>query len=776
MSYIADDNCQVIMQTHFRTTIHIPFCLIITIMIYGLLLSSSPCNGQSAEKSQRPAIGLALSGGGSHGIAHLGVLKVMEESGLRPDYITGVSMGSIVGGLYSIGYPVDSLIDIIKSLDWNLLLGNRIPENKIIFQEKPHFYNSLITLSLSRDRVNLPSGLSNGQQIENMLGYYSWPAADINDFSKFPIPYMAIGSDLLSGSMIELKKGYLPDAMRASSAVPSIFTPYRIDTLLLVDGGLLRNIAIPEVKNMGADIIIASYTGFLLYGEEELESVASILKQVGFLMSFKDFMKTKEMADILIIPDVRGISSTVFSNPDTLIQRGYNAALKYKERFRIIADSLDAIYGKQVPRASLLDKQVYRFDRIDITGNHLTTRKQIAGVLDIAPGDTVDKNKVNEGIELLYGKAWFEKIGYRILSKDDSLILQVNCKERPRAMIYGSLHYDNALSSGVLLSFTGRDLLTPRSVINIDSYIGEYYRLKVSLMQFVDASQKFGVEAALFMDNTRLPLVTVRGETGAMFSRNVTAGLFVNKRISLNHMMKAGAEFENLNLITDYLPASRIKRLGYDYITLIYDYEANTLDSKNFPDEGVEYSLSASTSGLFSGVLRTDSTRIVYTDSDTSGFSFNRFYTGRAWFRSYFSPSSRVTLKINGEALFITTVDSIAAQNNFYTLGGIEPITNRSIPALGFHPGQIPVKSVAGIGMSVDVEIMKDLHLTGGCNFFGIQEPSDKTYFYFLGGYGLGVGYMTIAGPIQVGIMHGIYSRELLFSPVKGYVSVGFTF
>jgi len=202
------------------------------------------------EISKRPSVGLVLSGGGAHGIAHLGVIKVMEEAGLRPDYITGVSMGSIIGGLYSLGYTADSLHKLLKMTNWKLVLSNKISENKVVFLEKAHFYHSIISLPLSFRKVMFPSGLINGQQFENTLSFYAWPAADINDFSRLPIPFMCLATDIKTFKTVDLRTGYLPDAIRASSSVPSIFTPIKIDSLLLLDGGLIRNFAASEVKEM----------------------------------------------------------------------------------------------------------------------------------------------------------------------------------------------------------------------------------------------------------------------------------------------------------------------------------------------------------------------------------------------------------------------------------------------------------------------------------------------------------------------------------------------
>jgi len=255
--------------------------------------ASVQINGQNP--SERPLVGLVLSGGGACGFAHIGVLKVLEEAGLKPDIITGVSMGSIVGGLYALGYSADSLEKISKSIDWDQVLSNRIPEDMVIFPEKVHFQNSIITLPLSFKKEILPKGLTNGQQIENVLSFYAWPAADIHDFSKLPIPFMCLGTDIVRLEKVELKNGYLPYAMRASSAVPSILTPLKIDSLLLIDGGFLRNFAASEAKEMGAGILIGAYTGGKQSPEEKINSIGDILKQLGFFTGITDYMKEKEI-------------------------------------------------------------------------------------------------------------------------------------------------------------------------------------------------------------------------------------------------------------------------------------------------------------------------------------------------------------------------------------------------------------------------------------------------------------------------------------------------
>jgi len=747
----------------------------IVFRIILLLLFFSPSVMNAQKVHERPTIGLALSGGGAHGIAHLGVIKVMEEAGLRPDYITGVSMGSIIGGLYSMGYSSDSLRKILKSLNWKLLLSNKLPENKVIFLEKNHFSNSIVSLTLSLRKVVLPSGLINGQQVENTLSYYVWPAADISDFSKLPIPFLSVAADIITYKKVILKSGYLADAIRASFSVPSIFTPLRIDTLLLLDGGLIRNFEVTEAKKMGADIIIGSYVGFNGYKADKLQTVSGILEQIAMFRSLDDFEKERKLVDVLIKPQTKGLSIFDFTNVDSLIKRGYDAALPYKKYFKKLADSLNNI-AAQKPLVNILDKKSYAFQKIEVRGNRNYSKDQILGVLNISPGEEVDRSMITNGIELLYGKAWFDKVKYRVIPRNDSLILEIDCIEKPQSMLYGSVHYDNALLSGIIVEVSMKDQLTQRSIINLRSCIGQYYRADLSYLQFMDRNEVFGLSLSLLSDNTLIPIYNIHGERGDVISRNFTPVISINQRIGLNNMMSISERFENKNLIPHYISDVGLENLSYNYISTTYNYQINSLDSKSFADRGTRFNFSAGTSKLKSAIIRTDSSRTVYKYRESYVFDPKRFYTLFGNIDHYYSPNSKITFDFGGDVLFVSATDSISAQNNFYLLGGETRISDRSISMIGFQPGEIPVRKAAGFRTGVDYELTEDLHLSLIGNIFAIQEMNRSKGFSLLSGVGIGAGYMSIIGPIKIGVMYGEYHKEQYFNRIKGYLSIGYNF
>jgi NTE family protein len=748
----------------------------IVVLIFSLLpLLLLPSEILAQGYGERPHVGLVLSGGGANGMAHVGVLKVMDEAGLRPDYITGVSMGSIVGGMYSIGYKADSLEKILKKVNWNLVFSNKIPENKVIFPEKKHFLNSVISLPLSFRKVRLPSGMINGQQIESMLSFYGWPAADINDFSKLPIPFMCLATNLITCKIAELKSGYLPDAIRASMAVPSIFTPQKIDSLLLIDGGILRNFAASEVRDMGADIIIGSYTGRYPHKEDELQSVTEIMMQLSLFTGLYDFAEERKLVNLLIEPDLSGLTATIFKNVDSTIQRGYRAALPYKDYFRKLADSLNRI-GPQKPIENILNKQYYSFDKIEINGNKIYSDNQILGVLDIEPGEKVDKYLINDKIELLYGKVWFEKVKYRFVKRNDSLILAIDCIEKPRAILYGSLHYDESLKTGVVIGLSVKNLLARRSVIDFYSFISQFYRLRFDYLQFIDRNQEYGLSANIYADNTLLPKIEIFGEAGSLISRNLYSSLTLNRRLGLNHMMSISASLDMLNLIPNYISDLHLKKLSYNYISATCEYNINTLDIKHFPNKGIVLNLSAGTSKLLSGIIRTDSSKTTYKENNGGSFSFDRFFTLSGNLKHYFSSGNKVTFAVSADALYISDSDSISAQNNFFLLGGISSLSRRSIPMIGFHANEIAVKKLAGIGAEIDVELIESLHLNFMANIFACQKADRDERFTFLSGYGIGAGYMSVIGPLRVGLMYGKSSNEKYLKQIKGYISLGYNF
>jgi NTE family protein len=682
-------------------------------------------------------------------------------------------MGSIIGGMYSIGYGSDTLYRLLKRLNWDDMLSNKMQENRIFFPEKARFYNSIISLSINQKKFTIPSGLNNGQLIENTLSYFSWPVADIGDFSKFPIPFVCNATDIITYSKVDFKKGYLPDAIRASFTVPSIFTAHKIDTLLLLDGGLIRNFPATEAREMGADILIGSYVGFEKNSVEKLQSLPGIIGQIAMFRSLEDFNEEKKLVSILVKPDVDRFSVADFNNVDSLMNAGYMAAIPFRDKFRKLADSLNALGSKQtVP--DILDKSAFTFDGIEINGNKFYSDYDIIGVLDIVPGEEVNRNYLTERIELLYGKAWFEKVKYRILPRNDSLILAIDCEEKPTAMLYGSAHYDNSLESGLILGLTLKNLLTHGSVIDVNSYLGKYYRVKAGLQQYLGRNQKFGASIIYSLDNTLFPWLEHNNETGNTFSRNQYFDIGINNYLGLNNLMTLSLGYAMTNLKPDYISDSNIKNYSYNYLSSDFTFSRNTLDSKHFPDKGIIVNLRGSFSKLRKASQRIENSEIVVSDDDN--YDPENFFTFRAGVTQYISTGEKITFAVGGEALYVTDSDTLSSQNNFFLLGGIQADTRRSVQMTGFHPNELKVRRMAIFRTELDIEFLRDLHLNLMADLSAMEDDKHPYELIVLSGYGLGLGYNSIIGPVKAGVMYGSFPGETHFKSLKSYLSIGYNF
>ncbi|MDR2887737.1 MAG: BamA/TamA family outer membrane protein, partial [Bacteroidales bacterium] len=631
------------------------------------------------------------------------------------------------------------------------------------------------SISISTKGVNIPSGLNNGQQIEKNLGYYLWPVADIADFSKLPIPFVCNATDIITYRNTELKNGYLPDAIRASFTVPSVFTPIQIDTLLLLDGGLIRNFPASSAKGLGADILVGSYVGFDKYSVEKLHTLPGIIGQIAMSRSAEDFEEEKKLVSLLARPDVARFSVADFNNVDSLVMAGYVAALPLKDRFKRLADSLDML-GRQQPAPRLPDKNSIAFDRIEITGNRIYSTEQIAGILDITPGEPVDRRHLTEKIDLLYGRSWFEKVKYRVVSRNDSLILAIDCVEKPNAMLYGSVHYDNALQAGLIMGFTLKNYPVHRSVIDFNSYIGTYYRIRTDILQYFGKNQKMGFNINLFADNTLLPWLEHNAATGNTYSRNTTYRASINNYTGLSNMFSVYGSYEETALKPDYyVPANSAANYKYNYISSGLVFSRNTLDSKYFPGKGVLLNLSVGVSKLHSARQHSRYSETVMTEQP--GYEPSAFYSARGSITNYFR-AGNVTVALGGEAIYTGKSDSISEQNNFLLLGGVQATTKRSVAMPGFHPNQIKVRNMAAVRSEIYVALLKDLYINIMAGFAAAGNIADAPAgnIVFLSGYGLGASYNSVIGPIKAGIMYGEYGEERHFKHLKTYISIGYDF
>ncbi len=286
--------------------------------------------GSSIEIQQagRPRVALALSGGGARGFAQIGVLKVLEENSIPVDAIAGTSIGAIIGGLYSVGYTAAEIESLATSVSWDETISDVPRRDQLFLTQKEENSSPLLRLRFRGMRLAMASGYSSGYYLTALLTrlLINAPAAPRNDFRALPIPIRVVCSDLLSGRRIMLETGSLIQAIRASMAIPLLFTPVHVDSLLLVDGGLVQNLPVAEARSTGADMVIALDTSSKLRNGRQLDAPWKIADQVTTIMQQEKLENELARADIAIVPSLSGIANTDFHRITDIIASGEAAA------------------------------------------------------------------------------------------------------------------------------------------------------------------------------------------------------------------------------------------------------------------------------------------------------------------------------------------------------------------------------------------------------------------------------------------------------------------
>ncbi len=403
--------------------------LVLNVLIASLLLTETFIS-QAQEKTakpDRPKIALVLSGGGAKGFAHIGVLKVLEEEGIPIDLIVGTSMGSLVGGIYSLGYNAAELETLVKSMNWETTLTDDVPRAFLSSNDQLIKQRYIFSLPMNGDKKpSLPQGLIKGQNVLNIFCGLSGNVPANADFSKFPIPFACVTTDLETGKEVVLKNGFLPTAMFSSMAIPIAFQSSDREDHLLVDGGLVNNFPTDVAKKMGADFIIGVDIRNDFYDRRTLKSLDNVISQlINFFDQSKD-SANNSLCNLLIRPNIAGYSMSSFNKQavDTLIVRGEKEANKFRKQ-------LQELKTKYQLKPSEKSRTLLKPDRWHITdltfaGKYNLDNDFLRKTLHLEiPGD-FSSEEIKTAIDHLYGLGGFDRIYYNLTDTEKGKSLNLN--------------------------------------------------------------------------------------------------------------------------------------------------------------------------------------------------------------------------------------------------------------------------------------------------------------------------------------------------------------
>lgn len=402
-----------------------------------LLLSSLSAVTLAAD---RPKIGLALGGGGAKGAAHVGVLKVLEELNIPVDYIAGTSMGAYVAGMYASGLSAAEIEQRMLATDWNQGFSDKVAREKLSYRKKKQNEQFLLQSDIGFDgtSIALPHGVIQGETMARLLRESTSSLANFKSFDDMPIPYRAVAVDLEKMEPYILKQGNLVNAMQASMSVPGALRPMEIDGRYLADGGIVNNLPIDVLKDMGADIIIAVDIGSPLVSKDKLDSYLTILDQLSNYMTQSSTQKQIALMsdkDILLKPAISEIGTGDFDRMPEILPLGVVAAHEKINQLRALSVPKEeyVLYAdnKRDVRAGLPTGDRFIVDRVEIETDAQLSDSSIRARLKVKPNRPYSKKRLERNIQTLYAEGIFERVDYEFETVAGERVLKVTAKEKP---------------------------------------------------------------------------------------------------------------------------------------------------------------------------------------------------------------------------------------------------------------------------------------------------------------------------------------------------------
>ncbi len=718
-----------------------------------------------------PKVGLVLSGGGAKGLAHIGALKIIEEAGVRIDYIGGTSMGAIIGALYASGYTADQLDSIFHETNFNILIQDELPRAAKTFYEKRDAEKYAITLPFDNFRVSFPSALSKGQNVYNLMSKLTLHLQDKNDFSELPIPFLAVATDVETGEEVILDNGYLPQAISASAAIPTLFSPVLVGNRLLTDGGVVNNFPVEELRKRGAEVIIGIDVQDTLAVRKDLNSVFEILTQISNFRTIEDMREKITKTDVYIAPDIKPFTVMSFDRGGDIIEVGEEAALRKMEELKAIAarqDSSRIIRNKIPPVDSLFIAD------LRIEGNTSYPREYVLGKLKLKYPTSISYKDLKLGINNLSATRNFNRINYQLAPVYNGYVLILQLEENPNKMLLRlGVHYDNVYKSGALLNLTRKSLFETNDVASLDVVLGDNFRYNFNY----------------YLDKGFYWSIGIRSRYNS-FSEDVSFD-FAREN--------AGLEGSGINLLEvdyqDYTNQVYVETLFKQVFSLGMGLEHKYLDiaSKTIgaaPNEdgtGGVFDKSSYYSGF--GTLKLDSydnkyfpTRGFYFDGDFHWYIYSTDYQGifspfslaKGTIGYVFTPANNFTTRISSEAGFRIG----SSRNNIFDffLGGYgNDFINTFIPFYGYDYIGLSGDSFSKGLVEFDYEFMDKNHVILSANYANIENGLFVNGDWFTipdySGYALGYSLETFIGPLEVK-----YTISPELKQNQWYFSLGFWF
>jgi NTE family protein len=645
-------------------------------------------------------------------------------------------------------------------------------------------------LGINRGKPELPQGLIVGQRLSETLSTVTRHVHAIEDFNDLPIPYACVATDIATGEAVVLNSGSLPLAIRASMAIPSIFTPVEIDDRLLVDGGLVRNFPVPECRAMGADIIIGVFVSGGLLEKEKLKSAVDVLSQSAFVLSAFDSEEQKTKCDLLIEPDITDFSTMGFEDTPAIIKKGEEAAALARPALKALADSLDLPPIGTITVKDMPDRDTVIIRKVEVINNVHIPDAYVAGRMRIKQNEQISIEHIEQRVDAIFGTGYFQKLLYELAPNDEGTYdLILNVEESYQAQIKFAIHYDTENRAGVTLNYTHRNLL-PASRLLLEGDIAENPRAQFNFIKYVGSRQSLALKLGMNYRKSDIPnLESKNGDITGVFRNTYFNPYFsVFQTSRRNYSVGLKGQFES-SVFKPKIGGDDIRalnKLDWQSWSLNFHAAYNSLNNRYFPIRGSHYEVSLKYSiDIEYQIDFIESGEILPISLDIDPFPALHAEHNNLWsLTRWLSFGIRNSLTMNFIDRSDDVIGALPYMNDQVLIGGYRPLMANGMAFWAGEPTEYYADHLFFNQMMMQFNPISNVYIQLVSQYINAEYPmkwiyselSEDSYFFgdehhSLFGYGAMVSVNSIIGPVSAGIAsHNQTNRW------NAFFSIGFYF
>jgi NTE family protein len=510
--------------------------------------------------------------------------------------VGGTSIGSIVSGLYAIGYHPDTMLKLIREQDWDKIMTDQIDRKYIAYEEKEYGETYILSLPINKNGITLKEALYEGQEVNLFMNRYYSPGYKTRDFSKFQTPFLCIGTELLTGDAIVLDTGYLPMAIRSSMSLPGYFTPTYYDGMYLIDGGVVDNFPVAAVKNKGVPYVLgANVWQGLATSMDELNTMTAVVGQLINYAAVDNNDKGIRLTD-MYIPFKMKYTVMDFAESDSIIALGEKVGRDHYAEIKALADSLNAFEFKPVKEYKTVPLDSVYISAVIVTGNKRVPQKYFDNTFKKFENSWVTFNELEEEIRKAYGSRFFNHIFYELRWDGNNTTLIFNIKEADAGYVSAGIHYDNDYSASILLNGSFRNIIGKGTKIFTQLVVGPNPRFRALFLKDNGDKPGYGgkIDMYYFGWDEYASQTNSNSQTGRIFFTNYTASLFASSIIKNKYDFKIGGTYEYFRFKskTEGVIEDSISNFN-SYGDFFFSFNSDTRDRSYFSTKGVKSELKA---------------------------------------------------------------------------------------------------------------------------------------------------------------------------------------